>query len=258
VAHSAGGYPKAGNSVTTWFNRSTVPPGSSHIVFCLPLAGGGASLFTSWQRLIGPAIEVLPVLLPGREARFSEPISHSPDDIAAAIAARADRPYAIYGHSMGGRLGFEVIRSLTRMGAPLPVRFYPGASRPPDHVEPLGDLADLTDEEFLDVLADRLGAPNELRNEPELRELLMPLLRADFGWVAHYQPSPGPPLPVPFVAIAGATDREPTPEEMQDWSRFTSESFRLHVLPGGHFFLRTAVRQLVTLVRDDLLSDPLT
>lgn len=261
MAHSAGGYQSAeapGNipaQVDAWFGRSTCPPGSSHLLFCLPLAGGGASLFATWQRLIGPAIEVLPIQLPGREARFTEPVSHSPDDIAAAIAVRADRPYAIYGHSMGGRIGFEVIRSLGRIGAPPPVRFYPAAVRPPHHVERLGEAAlKLGDDEFLDILAERLGGPNELRDEPELRELLMPLLRADFEWVTRYRPSPGPPLAVPFVAIAGADDREPAPREMQDWAPYTAASFRLHTLPGGHFFLRTATRELVGLIRDDLLA----
>ncbi len=260
MVHSAGGYQSIESqgdtpaSVAVWFGRSSRSPGSSHLLFCLPLAGGGASLFATWQRLIGPAIEVLPIQLPGREARFTEPVSHSPDDIAAAIAARADRPYAIYGHSMGGRIGFEVIRSLGRIGAPPPVRFYPAAVRPPHHVEPLGEALRLGDDEFLDTLAERLGGDNELRDEPELRELLMPLLRADFEWVTRYRPSPGPPLTVPFVAIAGADDREPAPQEMQDWARYTAASFRLHTLSGGHFFLRTATQELVELIRDDLLG----
>ncbi|HEY2579494.1 MAG TPA: alpha/beta fold hydrolase [Streptosporangiaceae bacterium] len=264
MVHSAGGYQRAepegsppGNtpaSVAAWFGRSTCPPGSTHLLFCLPLAGGGASLFATWQRVIGTAIEVLPIQLPGREARFTEPVSHSPDDIAAAVAVRANRPYAIYGHSMGGRLGFEVIRSLSRIGAPLPVRFYPAAARPPDHPEKFGDISQYGDDEFLDALAERLGAPNELRDQPELRDLLLPLLRADFDWVSKYRPSPGPPLPVPFVAIAGADDSEPTPQEMQDWARYTAASFRQHTLPGGHFFLRTATRELVELIRYDLLT----
>lgn len=241
-------------SVAAWFGRSTSPPDTSHLLFCLPLAGGGASMFATWQRLIGPAIDVLPIQLPGREARFTEPVSHSPDDIAVAIAVRADRPYAIYGHSMGGRIGFEVIRSLGRIGAPPPVRFYPAAVRPPDCLEPLGEALRLGDDEFLDVLADRLGGASELRDEPELRELLMPLLRADVEWVTRYRPSPGPPLRVPFVAIAGTDDREPTPQEMQDWARYTTASFRLHTLPGDHFFLRTATQELVELIRDDLLG----
>jgi surfactin synthase thioesterase subunit len=246
-----------GYQITTearWFGRSRSQPDSACVLFCLPYSGSGASVFHGWQRVFGARIDVLPVRLPGREDRMAEPADLCPAAIAAAIAGRADRPYAVYGHSIGARLGFEVIRELRRLGAPPPVRFYPAAARPPDVPDPLADCAELADDEFLNALIERIAAPAELRDVPELRELLLPVLRTDFDWVARYRYRAEPPLATAVVGLAGADDPESGPLEMLGWSRQTSALFRLHTLPGGHFFLRGAAGQLASLLATDLLT----
>jgi surfactin synthase thioesterase subunit len=247
-----------GYQVTTesarWFGRSRHDPGSVCTLFCLPYSGSGASVFHSWRQAIDPRVEVVPVHLPGREDRIAEPLGHSPAAIAAAIAGHVNRPYGIYGHSIGARLGFEVIRSLRRLGAPPPVRFYPAAARPPDVPDPLSSCAELADDDFLAALIERIAAPAELRDVPELRELLLPVLRADFEWVARYRYRAEPPLGTAVTAISGDADPETTALDMLGWARQTSASFRLHTLPGNHFFLRTALQQLTSLISADLLA----
>lgn len=237
-----------------WFGRARRRPGGVCTLFCLPYAGGGASMYYGWQRLFGPRVEVAPIHLPGREERDDEPFSHSADAIAAAVANRADRPYAIYGHSMGARLGFEVIRVLRRHGAPLPFRFYPAACLPPDVAWPLSGCIDLPDDDFLNVLVRRFNAPAEAWAIPELRELLLPVLRADFAWTSRYQYQAEPPLAVPLVGLAGSDDAEAGPSPMLGWSRHTCESFRLHTLPGNHFFLRSAAAEVTSLLSTDMLQ----
>jgi surfactin synthase thioesterase subunit len=238
--------------LSQWFGRANDRPDTRLILFCLPYSGGGASIFRSWPRALPGAVDVVAVRLPGREGRIAEPHSLSPAVIARAMAARTDRPYAIYGHSLGARLGFEVIRELRRIGAAQPVLFYAAASRPPDVRDPLAYSAELPDDEFLSLLIDRISAPTELRDEPELRELLLPVLRADFEWINGYQYRPEPALDVPVVAVAGTADPVSGPLSMLGWSRHTSAAFRLHTLAGGHFFLRTAADQLLSLLADDL------
>jgi len=206
-------------------------------------------------------VKVLPLHLPGREDRITEPLSLSPADLAEAIAARADRPFAIYGHSLGARLGFEVIRALMRLGGPLPMRFFAAAARPPDVTDTMARCVLLPDDGFLATLIERLGAPAQLRDIPELRYLLLPVLRADFWWINQYRYHADVPLPVPVVALAGAADPEAGPTEMAGWLRHTSAGFRLHTLGGGHFFLRDAAPQLCSLLSADLraaLGDPAT
>ncbi|MGY0231935.1 thioesterase domain-containing protein [Longispora urticae] len=229
-------------------------PDADVLLFCLPYAGGGAGAFRAWRGAFPAAVDVQPVQLPGRESRLAEPAEFAPELVAAAIAGRADRPYAIYGHSMGARLGFEVIRCLRRTGARLPERFYVGASRPPDLVEPIARIADLPDDAFVRGLEELGGTPVGVLDVPELREMLLPVLRADFAWIDGYRYEDEEPLAVPVVGFAGGADRSVPPELMAGWDRHTGAGFRLHTLPGDHFFLNADMARVVELISADLLG----
>ena len=224
------------------------------MLFCLPYSGAGGSAFRELERALPSAIDVAAVRLPGREQRFAEPPGLDLDDIAAAIAARADRPYAIFGHSLGARLGFEVIRLLRRRGGLLPLRLYVAAARPPDAVNPIASAVELDDTRLVEVLIERIDAPSELRDNPEFRDLMLPLLRSDLGWLHRNAYQPGPPLEVPIVALAGAADSVCGGAEMLGWRTHTSASFALHTVPGGHFFPQTQAGRVAGLLSADLLA----
>jgi surfactin synthase thioesterase subunit len=239
-----------------WLGNAEPRPTAEVQLFCLPYAGSGASAFRAWQAAFGPRVEVLPVQLPGREQRMRERPAVEPARVAAVIAAAADRPYAVFGHSMGGRLGFEVVRELRRTGGPLPARLYPSATNPP-HLPTSGPFAGLSrmdDGELTRRLAEGGGVPAEVLAVPELFTLFLPVLRADLGWVDDYVYTDGPPVPVPVVAFAGEEDPVAPPDRMAGWQRHTEATFRLHVLPGGHFFLHEHVDRLAGLITGDLLG----
>ncbi|SBT41373.1 thioesterase II family protein [Micromonospora narathiwatensis] len=239
-----------------WFVSTGSRPPAPVRLFCLPYAGGGASVFRRWQQGLGPDVEVLPVQLPGRENRITEDPRFDVADVAAAIATRAEPPYAIYGHSMGGRVAFEVVRELCRTGAPLPLRLYVGGARAP-HVTATGlfdGLSRVDDAELLRRLADGGGLPAELLNHPELVELLLPLLRADLGRVDGYRYVPGEPLPVPIVAFSGVRDRAVAREHSAAWAEHTAAGFTLHEIGGGHFFLLDQLDELLAAIRADLAA----
>lgn len=241
------GYTTRVKSIDRWF--VTAPnPNAGVLLFCLPYAGGGASAYRDLARAVPPAIGVLPLQLPGREGRIAEPPGFDAAAVADAIEARADRPYAIYGHSMGGRLGFEAIRELRRRGAALPYALLVGASKPPDSVEPLASLARADDTALIDRVMKLGGVPPEVFEEPELRELVLPVFRADFAWIDCYRYVEEDPLPVPVVAIAGADDPDTPPELMAGWARHTSAGYTRVVLPGGHFFLHDKLADLVAVI----------
>ncbi|MFI6321744.1 thioesterase domain-containing protein [Nonomuraea sp. NPDC050556] len=235
-----------------WFSTPHPRPGAQALLFCLPYAGAGASAFRGWSAAAGPALEVLAVMLPGREARIGDRTPVDAGALATAIAERADRPYAIYGHSMGGRLGFEVVRELRRRGAPLPAHLYVGGCRPPDLVDPLEGLSQVSDEELLGRLDELGGMSAEVMGEPELLELLVPVFRADFGWLDAHRYTPEEPLPVPITAFAGTDDRAVPVEAMRHWATHTSGAFDLHVEPGGHFFLHDSRDLILRTVAADL------
>ncbi|MGH9214565.1 MAG: thioesterase domain-containing protein [Acidimicrobiales bacterium] len=229
-----------------WF--ATPRPVEGPTLFCLPYAGGGATVFWGWQQRFSSRVAVEPVHLPGRDGHLDEHPQLSAPDVASSIAQRARTPYALYGHSMGARLGFEVVRELRRRGTPLPVCLFVGAAHPPHLPEPLARIVDLDEAAFVEHLIARAGAPAELRDDRDVRELILPALRADFAWLKQYRYRPEPPLPVPIVAFAGADDRVLPPTSMLGWARHSAVGLRLHTLPGNHVFFQSAPERLVELV----------
>ncbi|GGK81465.1 hypothetical protein Ppa06_48640 [Planomonospora parontospora subsp. parontospora] len=227
------------------------PAGPAPALLCLPYAGGAAGAYHGLRGACG-AVEVVAVQLPGRENRIAEPPEFSVPRLTDEIASHTARPYALYGHSMGARIAFEVARELRRRGLPPPLRLYAGAAHPPDRRVPLAATADLPDEAFIDQLVRRAGAPEELRDVPELRELLLPVLRADFTWIKRYRYAPEPPLDVPVVAFAGLGDAEVPPGDMLGWARHTRAGFALRTLRGGHLFVRDGSAELARLITADL------
>lgn len=222
------------------------------LLFCFPPAGAGPSAFRTWPPLFPSTVEVRVLALPGRERRIAEPPGIDVAAIADAVQSGADRPYVFYGHSLGGRVAFEVIRELRRRGAPLPLRCYLAASRPPHLSDPLSAIALAPDAELVAAVRDMGGAQDEVFDHPELVALLLPILRHDFTWYHDYRLTDEPPLDVPLVVLAGDGDTVTPPELIGEWARHTTADVRTHVLHSGHFFHQTAAPAVTELVAADL------
>ncbi|MBO4210724.1 thioesterase domain-containing protein [Micromonospora echinofusca] len=231
------------------------PVPTGHVtLLCLPYAGGDALAYWRWPELLPDPVRVDTVQLPGRDGRRPGTPGIDVGEVAARIAGYAHAPYALYGHSMGARLAFEVIRELRRTGTPLPVRLYVGGAHPPHLPEPITRLAHLTVDAFLDQLILRAGTPDVVRDDPDVRAAVLPTLRTDLDWLKRYRYHPAEPLPVPVVAFAGLDDREVPDDMMLGWARHTSASFRLHTLAGDHLFIRTAPQTVTALIAADLAA----
>jgi surfactin synthase thioesterase subunit len=209
---------------------------------CLPYAGGGTAVFHRWRPLLPAAVGLVPVCLPGRESRISEP--PCPDlravvrPLADELAPYLDRPWAALGHSMGAWVALELVRELRRRGAPQPMLLIVAASRAPDVVEPGPPLTTLPDGPFLDALSRRFGGiPPAVRGHAELLELLLPALRADIHMAETYQYEEGPPLETEILALGGTDDPAVSATQLAQWRRHTAGKFSARLLPGDHFFL---------------------
>lgn len=225
-------------------------------LFCLPYAGGSTMAYRGWSQRLAPRIQVRPAVLPGREVRILESPEIDVGELARAVAAAADRPYAIYGHSMGARLALDLVPELIGLGAALPERIIVGGCRPP-HRELLTRLAHLPDEEFIRRVTDMGGMGLELFAAPELRAILLPVLRSDFEQIENRASCDPQPLPVPITAVAGLADPQADAADMVGWAAHTSADFQLYTLPGEHFFLHSERDGLLDLL-DEVLgaADP--
>ena len=245
----------------SWFGRAEPAPRAAHRLFCLPYAGGSAASYRDWHALAPDGIQVCPVELPGRGGRFGEPtltrLRPLVDALAGALAPYLDRPFAVFGHSMGGLLAFELARTLRRRGLPLPAHLFVSAAAAPDLPRSRPPVHHATDAEVMDELRLLGGTPPELLDDKEVMELMLPVIRADFSVLETYEYRPGPPLPVPLTVFGGADDPLVPVRSLDGWRR-QSAAARLHVLPGGHFFVSPAAAGVMAVIADTLAATPAT
>jgi medium-chain acyl-[acyl-carrier-protein] hydrolase len=213
-------------------------------------------VFRTWSEALDPSIEVCSIALPGRATRIrEEPRRHlAPlvDELVRAMLSLPARPFALFGHSFGGLVCFEVARALRRLGAPLPRQLFISAcppphlpaTQPPAHVLPDGAL--------VQRLRELNGTPEAVASCPELMEAVLPAIRADLAAFETHNHEPEPPLPVPIMVFGGAADPQVETDSLEEWRRHTHERFAVRVFPGDHFFVHSAERALVTAIADEL------
>jgi medium-chain acyl-[acyl-carrier-protein] hydrolase len=225
-------------------------------LFCFAHAGGGAAFFRPWCKALAPEIDVRPVQLPGREWRLDEPpyrrIEALVEPLCAALEPYLDRPYAFFGHSMGSMVAFEVARRLGAGGRPAPSCLMVSGRRAPRLAGDRRQLYRLPDNEFLVEVGRLGGLPREVLAEPELREMLLPALRADYEAVETYRPLPGGRLRCPVVAYLGAADPEVDQVSVTGWGDETTGELTIRVFPGDHFYLKGDRPDVLAAVRQDV------
>lgn len=230
-----------GSKPGRWLRLGPTPAETRYRLFCLPYAGGGASIFRQWPRSAPPWLQVCPVQLPGREDRFGEP-AH--DDVGAliqalgpVIAALGDRPFALFGHSMGALIAFELTRALRRLGHAGPAHLFVAgrnAPRVPDMSPPIHDLPGPA---FIERLRSLGGTPEGVFESAELMALISPLLRADFALNERYRYTEDAPLDCALTVFGSREDDMVSHQGLLAWRDETTGPCELVMLPGGHFFV---------------------
>jgi medium-chain acyl-[acyl-carrier-protein] hydrolase len=223
-------------------------------LLCVPHAGAGPSVFRAWHSAM-PGLEIVPVTLPGRESRFSEPpardLTALVDDIIEQCASWHRTPFALFGHSMGALVGFELARALRRRRLPAPERLFVSAFRAPHLPQRRPPLHALPDVALKAALLRLQGTPREVLDQPELMQTVLPTLRRDLELVERYRYRAEPPLTCPVTCLAGVLDERVTGAELDAWRRHTKGAFGLRLFPGAHFYLyRTPVLVLRAIAAD--------
>lgn len=207
-------------------------------VIAFPPAGAGPNTIGGWRAAVPEWAGIIFVQLPGREARFCEPLitdaCKAADLISEAVLALPPRPRVLLGHSMGALLAYLTASRLGAAGGGHIHGLVVSGIRPPHMGELCPPVGDLPDDAFLDFLEELGGLPHEIRMNGDLMDLMLPALRADFRLVEAYRHSPASPLDCPIIAIKAADDALASVPMMEEWAAYTSGRFDLVHCEGDH------------------------
>jgi surfactin synthase thioesterase subunit len=225
-----------------WLVRFGRAPAGSTRLFCFPCAGGAASMFRQMREPPWPPVEILAVQYPGREGRIREPPFNQLEPLVHAVAdalePHLDRRYALLGHSLGGLVAFELARELRRRRRPEPSRLWVAACGAPEAHR--SRTQDRSDAELLELIRTLGATPESVLDHPELVNILLPAMRADFRILDSYCYRVEDPLGFPIDCLGGEGDTRVSRHALDEWRGQTRGEFSLTMFAGGHFFLQTA------------------
>jgi medium-chain acyl-[acyl-carrier-protein] hydrolase len=241
---------------TPWLVCPRPDPRAALRLFCFSHAGGGTAAYRRWADVLPAGVEVCLVQMPGRESRFREPPYTSMASlvraVAGALAPHLGRPFALYGHSLGSLVAFELARELRRRAAPGPVHLFVSGRGAPQVRSGRAPIHQLPDAAFLEELRQLGGTPREVLDNDALMQVFLPVLRADYTIAETYACTPEPPLDCPLSAFGGLDDTAWPAASLEGWREQTRAAFRLRMFPGGHFFTRTSEPHFLAALAEEL------
>jgi acyl transferase domain-containing protein/surfactin synthase thioesterase subunit len=229
-------------------------------LFCFPFAGGGSAVYRTWAQFIDPAIEVVAIEPPGRLGRITEtPVADMKqfvEQLVPAMQDLLDQPFAFFGHCLGALTMYETARHLIRTTPARPSHLFVSGARPPDRIADQGgferrvmhDLLKLAefrislpgyaqpDDVFAELIRHfNIRATEELLRHPKLRQLILPVVRAEFQMATNYRFVREPPWEIPITCFAAKGDPYVSREHALGWGRFTNSRLQVHIREGAHF-----------------------
>ena len=226
-------------------------------LLCLPYSGASAMVYSRWRRKLPEWLALQPVELPGRGARFGEPLHTDMRALARQLATELrstlSAPYALFGHSLGALLACELAHALRALGCAEPVALFASGTAAPSMRADYdrGFAEPKTDAELINQLRTLNGTSEEVLANAELMSLTLPVLRADFLLCGRFEPLQRPLLNCPVHVLGGTADRAST-EQLMAWRKETHGSFSVDMLGGGHFFIHEHEGKVLRVVRDQL------
>lgn len=227
-------------------------------LLCFAYAGGSAAIFREWVGALAPRVEVVPVELPGHGSRRNEEpftaVGPLVDALVPTLLPQLHKPFAIFGHSMGALIGYELARRLYARAGLQPRKLLVSGHEAPGFRTTAKRVHQLRDTEFIEELRRLNGTPPEILADTGLMELALPLLRADFCLEETYQHRSFPLLSCPVTAYGGTSDPEVSSAALSEWRSITKGAFSSHTFVGDHFFIHSAQPALLRQITLDLTS----
>lgn len=187
-------------------------------------------------------MDIRSVQYPGRAGhpfRTDLPVSMTAwvEDIITELIPFLDRPFILFGHSLGGVLAYELSCSLAERGQSPAALVVSGVV--PPHLIParLRNISHFSDEKLIPHINEYGGTPDALLQHPEFIDYFLPLFRQDIGVLESYRFNQRKPLMIPVLALAGTDDPFAPRGDVEQWKTYTTASFTAITLSGNHFFV---------------------
>ncbi len=237
-----------------WIRNFQPAPAARTRLVCFPHAGGSASYFFPLSRAMAPEFDVYAVQYPGRQDRYKEPFVDNIDDMAdeafAALEPLTEAPVALFGHSMGAVLAFEVARRLETLAGRRPVLVFVSGSRAPSRY---GDERDARDDsDLVGVLRDLGGTDPRVLNDPEMLAAFLPAFRNDYRALQQYHRGTEVGISAPVVVMAATDDPKSSLADARAWLEHTSGGGEVHTFEGGHFYLEKQSQKVIEVIAQKL------
>lgn len=239
----------ATNTFNTWVTCPQPNPNATLRLFCFGYAGGSATIFRTWHQYLPKNVEVCPIEIPGRGKQIKstpyQQIEPLIIEIADHIIPYLDKPFMIFGYSMGSLISFELCRILRSQHNLLPLHLVVAARRAPQFPAEKPLISHLPDDEFIAELGKFNGTPQVVLDNDELMAIFLPIIRADFTLLESYNYTHQSPFDFPITTFGGLQDPEVSDNGLKAWEMQTNSSFSLKMLDGDHFFINSSKKQLL-------------
>tara|TARA_R110002033_G_scaffold156232_1_gene192528 strand:+ start:1827 stop:2630 length:804 start_codon:yes stop_codon:yes gene_type:complete len=222
-------------------------------LICFPYAGGGIRTYQPWANQLPDGVELVAVQPPGRGSFIGTKAYNSMAELVAALQDELqpllDRPYVLFGHSLGSRVAFELLHQIQIKQQRLPELFLASGSCSPDTVRVKAPTYHLSDDKFIAELQRMNGTPSEVLENKEFMSFLLPLLRADFQIAETYRYTGITNFPLEVHVLGGEDDVDVPVENLPLWGNFFNNNVKVHTFVGDHFFIESQQDAVVRLVK---------
>ncbi len=223
---------------------------------CIPHAGGGRLTYRDWAQYIPAHIGLFAIELPGHGSRLAEApwtnLSNVAEAIAEVIRPGMHTPSALFGHSLGALIAFEVTKRLMTTGNHPDVVIVSGHAAP--HLCQDRSEVEPSDAFLMERIRELGGTPEPLLADREFRNMVLLTLRADWAMGACHTRLPRSAVQCPLVALAGSADPSITPADILAWRDCTTQAFKFHLVKGGHFFHQLNASAVIRIVLEEVAT----
>jgi surfactin synthase thioesterase subunit len=237
-----------------WIRRFHAVEDAGARLVCFPHAGGSATFYFPLSRALAPAAEVVAVQYPGRQDRRAErcldDLGELVDAVMNDLQAWFDRPVALFGHSMGATVAYEVARRLERDGTQV-LGLFASACRAPSE-QRVENVHQRDEEGLIAALRELSGTDPGVLDDAELLRMVLPAVRGDYKAVETYRHQPGTELSCPIRVLVGDNDPVTDLSEASAWQAHTTSTCEMDVFPGGHFYLNAQIDKVLTTIERQL------